>query len=800
MDDLRYHLALDLRSDSLEYSGRVEISARALPSSLGLDTVGHAIRSVTAGGRPLPFQHEPDRGRLTIPNIPGGSGSVAIEYTGTVDDRGVRGFYVSPMGSGRVLTTYFEPASARRFLPCVDRPDAKATFVVEVTAPSAMSVISNTAAEASDPLPDGRRRTRFAPTPPMSTYLLYVGIGPFEEIEGPRKAPRVILAASPGRAEGGRFAVDVASRAVDFFTAYYSEPYPLSKLHLIAVPQFGTGAMENWGAITFQEFVVLLEEPPAVSAKIRLVEYVSHEVAHQWFGNLVTMRWWNDLWLNEAFASFVAAKAGEALYPEGSAWDDFLNLRYASSMLWDALPHTHPVRVDVTEPEQIRQIFDEISYGKGASVLRMAEAYVGEETFRRAVSRYLADHRWGNAEAGDLWRAVAETSHEPVERVFSEWVGRPGFPVVRARREGRELHLDQRRFALLGAEDDPPWPIPLTVRIGGTLHRELFDRERTVVPVPEGVPVVNPGRSGYYRVRYEGALREQLLAGFPELPPVDRWGLVNDSLAFFLAGATDLDEYLEVFGRLETDRDPFVVSEVIATCRSLFPLIHRVPRWERELRRVVVAQSDRLGLERLPGEPERIRALREAMVLARVRLDPPFAASLAAMYPRIDSLDPELVRAVLTAAGATAGPEEYAGLRARLSAAPSVEAKRNIAGALGAVGRDEWIREGLEMILSGELLLGPWIDLFGSALVFNPERSGAVWSFLVDRSDDLVRLAAGTSNSGTLLQNAIPFLGLPRPAEMHEWLAHRSFPEAGRAVAKGLDLLELYLRVLERSR
>ncbi|MGP8078830.1 MAG: M1 family metallopeptidase [Thermoplasmata archaeon] len=800
MDDLRYLVAIDVQPDSLRYTGRVELSARRLPPSLELDSVGHEIRQVMAGGRPLPYRHEPAEKRLVLPEIPEGTTSLTIEYSGTIDDPGLRGFYVSPMGSGRIYTTYFEPTGARRLLPCLDRPDAKAVFDVEITAADGVSVISNTTAVGTVRLGNGRRTVRFGPTPPMSTYLLYIGIGPFEELEGTRNDPRVIVATAPGRSSVARFALEQGERAVDYFAAYYRTPYPLPKLHLIAVPQFGTGAMENWGAIAFQEYLLLHDEHATVASKMRSLEVICHEVAHQWFGNLVTMRWWNDLWLNESFASFVAVKASEALFPAWGAWDDFLGQQFAGAMLWDALPHTHPIRVDVTDPDEIRQIFDAISYGKGASVLRMAEAYVGEEAFRRGVSRYLADHRFGNAESGDLWKAVAAASEGAVERVFTEWVDRPGFPVVRARREGETLHLEQRRFTLAGDVPAAPWPIPLQVRVGPEVHRRIFDTERTSLEHVRGVPVVNPGRSGFYRVQYEGKLREELLGAFAQLPPVDRWGLVNDSRAIFLSGGIDLAEYLDVLRLLEAETDAFVVHELLDLFQIMFPLVHRIPRWEAAFRSIVAAQSDRLGLEPVEREPDRDRRLREGLTLIRARLEPPFAASLAKMYPRLDTLSPELARPVLTAYAITAGPPEHDALRARLAGASSVDVQRSTASALGALGRDEWVREGLEMGLTGQLLLGVWLELLGSALVANPDRAGAVWSFLTERIDVFLKFSAGTGTQGILLQNALPRLGLARPAEVREWATRVTFPESARGVANGLDLLEVYLRVLERSR
>jgi tricorn protease interacting factor F2/3 len=800
MRDLRYRLRLEVRSDSLVYTGRVAVDAAALPGTLTLDSVGHEVRSVRAGTTPIPFHRPAGTGHeLVLEGIPPGSRTLEIEYSGAVDGEGLRGFHLSPLGAGRLYTTYLEPAAARRVLPCLDRPDAKAIFEVEVTAPRGLTVISNTEVAESRELDGGRQCVRFHPTPPMATYLLYLGIGPFEEIRGEGDRPRVILAAAVGTAEKGRFAVVQAERALDYFAKYYAEPYPLPKLHLIAVPQFGTGAMENWGAIAFQEYLLENDERTPIRARMLSVEVVCHEIAHQWFGDLVTMRWWNDLWLNESFATFVATKATAALFPAWEPWDEFLSVEYARALLWDALPHTHPIRVEVGEPDQIRQIFDEISYGKGASVLRMAEAYVGEEAFRAGVSRYLAAHRWGNAESSDLWKAIAAASDPRMERMFETWIERPGHPVVRARWDGPALHLEQSRFSLLPGEGGDPWPIPLQVRDDRTTHRLLFDRVQATVEGVQGTPVINPGRSAFCRVLYEGPLRQEVVGSFERLAPIDRWALVDDGLALLFAGTLDLEAYLEILRRLATETDPLVLAAVVDLSGLRYPLVHRVPRWAEVLRQVVVAQSERLGLAAAPGEPDRTRALREAMTLARVRFDAGFARQLAARYATLDSVEPEVARAVLAAQAITANPETYAELRSRLAATASAERKGQLAGALGQVPRDDWLREGLELVFSGELLIGPWFHLLGSALTSNPERAGAVWAFLSERGDALFKLLAGTGSQGPVMQEVVPLLGIAYPREVRAFVASHPIPDAARALAKGLDLLAVYERVLERA-
>ncbi len=800
MDDLRYALRIELTADSLAYSGRVSISARELPRSLTLDTIGHSIRSVTSGGTAVPFHPRTAPPGLEVGPIPTGARSIEIEYTGAADDRGVRGLFVSPLGAGRLLSTYFEPAAARRFLPCLDRPDAKAVFELEVVAPSELTVLTNTSSVATERLPDGRTRTRFAPTPPMATYLLYLAVGPLEQLEGSAPGPKVILAAAVGRTSSGRDSIQHAERSLAYFADYYAEPYPLPKLHLIAVPQFGTGAMENWGAIASQESYLLHDAQTTLAQRRATDEVISHEVAHMWFGDLVTMRWWDDLWLNESFATFVAAKAMETLAPESKAMERLLAGRISGAMSLDALPHTHPIQVAVREPEEIRQIFDDISYGKGAGVLRMAEAHVGEAAFRRGVSAYLRAHRYGNATAGDLWTAVAAASEPAVERLFGEWVARPGFPVVRVRRNGSQLELEQAQFGVGPEEPAKPWPIPLSIRTGGEARRLLFDTPRTSVPAGSGTPVVNPGRSGFYRVEYDRALRTELLAAWSELPPLDRWGLLNDGLALFLAGTITLDEYLELLRPVVGETEPFVVTGALAALETGFlSVVGRLPKWRDALRAIVVAQTERLGAAAADGEPERVRSLRESVTMTRVVLDPAFAESLATEFDRLDRVDPERVRPILVAYARRAGEPEYRGLRERLAAASTAGERMRWALALGAVPNDAWVEECLGLLLEGKLLVEPWLTIFQSVLSLAPERSGAVWAFLTKHVDALKGLFAGSPILLGILRYSLPVVGLGRSAEVKRWVAAQSFPESGRAVTTGLDVLDVLERVLARA-
>ncbi|HZY92429.1 MAG TPA: M1 family aminopeptidase [Thermoplasmata archaeon] len=800
MRNLQYQLGLEVGEATTGYTGRLEVRAEELPTELLLDSVGLRIDSVESGGHSVPFEVIEQSGKVRIGPLPEGAAAVQVQFGGKVAEDALSGFYVSPLGSGRLLTTDLEPICARQLFPCIDRPDAKATFSVEVSHPSHLRAVSNMPALATQSAPGGRTVTRFAPTPPMATYLLYIGVGPLEELEGPGQAPKVIVAAAAGRAKEGAFALELAPRLLAYFSDYYGLPYPLPKLHLVAVPHYGSGAMENWGAITFQEYYLLLGDRSPASTKQDLAEVLAHEIAHQWFGNLVTLRRWSDLWLNESFATFVGFGAVDALFPEWKSWELFLLVQTAGAMMWDALPHTHPVLTEIDEPDQIQQIFDEISYGKGASLLRMAEGFLGERLFREGVSDYLRRHQWGNAEPRDLWAALAGRSNLPVDTLLATWVERPGFPLVVATREGSRLRLEQRRFSYLPGDASPPWPIPLSVAVGDRVERRVFDSASVELPVePATRIVVNPGRSGFYRVRYDGELRDDLLRGYARLPAIDRWGLLSDGIDLFLAGETDLETYLGLLARTSEETDPFVLGEVCASVQSHYPLIHRVPAWERSVASVVATQVDRWGVDPVPEEPVRTKSLREDLLVARVRTDRKFAATLARRVSEVDRVPPELVRPILTAVGVSGGAEGFGLLRDRLAGAGGVEAARQAAQALGTSENASGIRETLELLFTGGLPLGVWNALFGSAVRFNPDHSDVLWSFFQARIGDLAQLTAGTGAAARYMKVALPALGITRADEVRRWARSHHFSESAAGADAGLDLLEVYERTLRRS-
>ena len=414
-------------------------------------------------------------------DLPTESASVPVRFRGRASEKGLIGIYRSRYGSSHILTTQCEATGARQLFPCFDRPDRKAILKLRLTIDDGLEAIFNTP-DVSSTQAAGRRTIVFEPTPAMSTYLTYLAVGRFEWHRGPPGRVRVSVAAPPGRASAGAFAVARASESLEAFERIFGIPYPLPKLDLIAVPEFAFGAMENWGAISFREMRLLVDERTDARARQQTLFTIAHEVAHQWFGNLVTMQWWTDIWLNESFATLMQEELCEELYPATNSLPDYLTELLTSALTGDSAPSTHPVSVAVDRPEEIGQVFDSISYGKGSAVLRMVEAYIGRPAFRRGVTQYLKDHAYGNATSHDLWTALERASGQPLRPLLAAWLQRPGLPLIRARLDAGRLHLTQERYSLDGHHTPETWPIPLAIGRAGSVEHRLWRRRATTSP------------------------------------------------------------------------------------------------------------------------------------------------------------------------------------------------------------------------------------------------------------------------------------------------------------------------------
>ncbi|HEU4341522.1 MAG TPA: M1 family metallopeptidase, partial [Candidatus Binatia bacterium] len=531
---------------------------------------------------------ENEQAALNFPQeLTPGAWELQITFAGILNDK-LHGFYRSTYkdADGREKTlasTQFESTDARRAFPCWDEPAFKAVFQVTLVVDQGLTAISNARVIRETPVPGTRKReVVFADTIKMSTYLVAFIVGEFEGTE-PVSAANVPLRvwAVPGKRHLARFAQAIGGFSLSFFSGYYGIPYPGDKLDLIAIPDFASGAMENLGAITFRETALLVDEVKATRSELeRVADVVSHENAHMWFGDLVTMRWWNGLWLNEAFATFMEMLAVDTWKPEWRRWDSFTVSR-AAAMQVDGLKSTRAIEFPVERPEEAAGMFDVLTYEKGASVLRMLEQYLGADAFRDGIRLYLRHHPYGNAETTDLWDAIEESTGQPVRLLMDSWIFQAGYPLISVERNGRSLVVSQNIFRYIRDGDAPDrrWHVPIFLRAGteqGSVHQTvlLTDKQQRIelANEPDWI-VVNAGGHGFYRVRYSADLAAALEQGLhTRLAPVERFNLVNDTWATTLAGVTSLTDYLHLMELLRDETDLNVWTTVITSCHHL----HRV--------------------------------------------------------------------------------------------------------------------------------------------------------------------------------------------------------------------------------
>ncbi|MEZ5383418.1 MAG: M1 family metallopeptidase [Microthrixaceae bacterium] len=515
-----------------------------------------------------------------MPPEQGNAGEAEVELSWTADiSDGLVGFYRSTYtaadGSTATLAaTQFEAPHARRAFPCFDEPDMKATFAVSLVVDPAHLAVSNTAEIGREHLDDGRVRVSFADTMVMSTYLVAWVVGPLEATEPTMVGTTPVrIVHQPGQAHLTSFALEAAEHALEYFEGYYGIAYPGDKLDLVALPDFAFGAMENLGCVTFREVLLLIDPARATRAEQRrLAAVINHELAHMWFGDLVTMAWWEGLWLNEAFATFMEMRCTDHFRPEWEVWAEF-GLERSAAFTVDALSSTRPIEFEVHTPADAEGMFDVLTYEKGASVLRMLEQFLGEDTFRAGIRRYLAAHAHANTVTHDLWDALEAASHQPVGRIMDAWILRGGHPVLSLARTGNQLTLTQERSVPLGAgeAEERTWPIPARIAVGVEGRREVVDTlvepdagdgtgRATTLDLPDGAGWLmgNASGNGFWRTHHGGALMDDLLAATEVLEPIERYLVADDTWADLLAGRVEVGRVLDVCEALASDRHPAV--------------------------------------------------------------------------------------------------------------------------------------------------------------------------------------------------------------------------------------------------
>jgi len=543
---------------------------------------------------------------------------VRIEFTGILNDK-LAGFYRSKYtinGQTKYLaTTQFEAADARRAFPCWDVPDAKAAFEISLICEKDMDAISNMP-QISRKKVGSKVLHKFAKTPVMSTYLVYLGVGEFEYSTKNANGVQIRTVTTKGNKNFSKYALNMAAELLPAYEKYFGIKYPLPKLDLIAVPDFAAGAMENWGAITFREALLLFNPKTSSTRTKRLIaEVVSHEIAHQWFGNLVTMKWWNDLWLNESFATFMAAKFVDMLRPKWDVWDEFLEGTMNAAMMLDGLESTHPIDAKVDSPSQIQEIFDAISYDKGSCILMMLEHYVGERYFQDGLKSYLKKFKYGNAKGGDLWDEIESSSNLPVRKIMESWIKKPGYPFLDVRRNG-ETVIRQSRFRYSKDGRGPKWSIPIFSDAGSPALMTT-----SMLKLRQDALLINKGRKGFYRVRYSGSDLQKLKkeAGSGRISHIDRWTVQNDLFALCRAGYHNTGAYMDFVEAYRAEANYLPASDTARNLAFIYMTMYRDRKRLagplRLIRQHFEELHSKLGWMPKRNEPETAALLRGTVIL-----------------------------------------------------------------------------------------------------------------------------------------------------------------------------------------
>jgi len=694
-------------------------------------------------------------------DLPVGRSELSVKFSGILNDK-LHGFYRSTYKGADgidqpLASTQFESTDARRAFPCWDEPAFKAVYQVTLVVDEKLTAISNAGIVRETVLPGtGKKEVVFADSMKMSTYLVAFIVGEFEATEPVMvgNAPLRVWAV-PGKKRLANFAVDIGKASLEHFSAYYGIPYPGDKLDLIAIPDFASGAMENLGAITFRETALLVDSEKATRAELeRVADVVSHENAHMWFGDLVTMRWWNGLWLNEAFATFMEMLAVDAWKPEWRRWDSFTVSR-AAAMQVDGLKSTRPIEFPVEKPEEAAGMFDVLTYEKGASVLRMLEQYLGAEAFRDGIRLYLQRHQYDNAETTDLWDALEDSTKQPVRALMDTWIFQPGYPLISVAKEGKTLVLSQQIFRYIqdGTDQARRWHVPIFLRVGtraGAVNKTLLmtDQEQRVEFSDDiDWAVVNAGGHGFYRARYSAELATALKSGlFKFLSSVERFGLINDAWATTLGGITSLTDYLDLIELLRDEDDVNVWTTVIGSCHHLARILDdgQCAALEKRLRALFAPAVERFGWSVKAGESELASQLRGDLIgaLGTVADDKPTqerARELFAAYEKsAAAVDRNLIPALVSIVAHTGGSDDYEKFSSKFKNAQTPQEETRYLFALGNFRDPRLIERTLNLTISGAVRTQNSPYLMRGVLLNRRARDEA-WAFMKTHWDEMLR-------------------------------------------------------------
>src|SRR6266545_4740468 len=733
-----YSIRIVPKIDQFTFTGTetVKLNVRSPVHQLVLNSLELKIEAASVDGKDLPASaiktdKEKELLMLTLPlKLAQGDHTLALRFSGKINQQGQGLFYMRYQEQGTgvpkvMLGTQFEATDARRFFPCWDEPVFRARFQLSAVVPENWLAVSNMPIESERKITEGKE-VRFAATPPMSSYLNVFVAGELDLIEARSDSTQVRVIATKGKAELGRYALEATAQILHYYNDYFGVPYPLPKLDQIALPGGFGGAMENWGGITYYESALLFD-PKNSSAETKQIIYevIAHEMAHMWFGDLVTMAWWDNLWLNEGFASWMGTKCTAHFNPQWEVWmrretprdpTRRIGIAKEAAMEGDARSSTHPIQQPVATEAEANSAFDDITYKKGQSFLRMLESFLGEEVFRDGIRRYIAEHQYSNATTADLWNALSEASKKPIGEIAAGWTEQPGFPVVKVEREaGGKVSLRQERFTV-NFKNAPPleWKIPLTYSVvreePGTLLMTSKLESLQNIPADRALKL-NVNGAGNYRVEYDEPSWKLLLEALPKLGVEDRVNLLSDAWALVQAGRAPVSLYFGLVEKLPASTELAEREQIINVLDFINRLLVGSPereKFQRYSRSLLRPTFETLGWEPKKGEPPTVGNLRASLINALGDLnDPEITAGCRERFEKYlanpASLAPDLRPSVLAVVGRYADEKTWSKLHELGLKTTSIEEKQNYYNALAEAIDPKLVKKTLPIALTDEL-------------------------------------------------------------------------------------------------